>query len=234
MKYVTAGLLAIGMSNAWAFKECVHVVGNAQLAKPSTKNDLCYSEFGVRYNQKANGPDFSIMVLKPSEQNNTKRTDNWRNDPRVSGAPLVMFPKPDQNKFPSVVSFDKGHLTPADLMTTVAGMSESFFMTNQAPQFPGCNRGMWRKYEMDIAKYATRVNESITVITGVQYGQLSVDGSPSIPTHYWKLVVNGDKMFAFVLPNDPIQCSPKTSVGVSYSPITYQELTEFLGYKLLK
>jgi DNA/RNA endonuclease G (NUC1) len=225
MKALLVALLI--STNAMAFTECPAIVGQAVLAKKTTANDLCYSKFGVRYNPQANGPDWSIMVIDPSTQNNTPRTNSWHIDQRVQTQVVA-------NSYPDTSVFDKGHLTPADVMTDSISMTESFTLTNQAPQYSGCNRGMWKKYESDTLRYAMRIGHPITVITGVKYNKLSTNGSPSIPTHYWKLVLDGDKSFAFVLPNDPIQCSPKTSVGVDFSPITVKELTKFVGYKIVK
>lgn len=231
---ITAAIAAFSI-NSSAFTNCRQVTGSAALRATNTPSDLCYNAFGVRYNDRANGPDFAIMVIDPANQNKTPRTNNWHIDGRVANKDvLALFPVPDSKKYPDIKAFDKGHLVPADLMTNSSDMADSFSMPNEAPQYPGCNRGMWNKYERDTLLYAMRVMRPITVITGVKYGVLATNGSPSIPTHYWKLVIDGDKMFAFILPNDPVLCSQKTNPTGNFSPVTYQELTEFIGYRLLK
>jgi DNA/RNA endonuclease G (NUC1) len=221
---IVASFFAGGSAHAFS---CPSVIGDVKLDIPHTSSDLCYSKFVVRYNYKFNGPDYSIMVIDPAVQNDTPRKSNWKIDNRLAVLP-------NYKTYPDTSVFDKGHLSPADVMSDAQSMADSFNLSNQAPQYYQCNRGMWSKYEADTLKYAERIGRPITTITGVKYDKPSTDGSPSIPTHYWKLVIDKDKMFAFILPNDPIKCSKKTNPTGDFSPVTYQELTDFLGYKLLK
>lgn len=223
---VIALLCVLSANSANAF-DCPSVIGEVKLAVPHTTSDLCYSKFVVRYNYKFNGPDFSVMIIDPVIQNKTPRKSNWTIDNRLTILP-------NYKAYPDTSIFDKGHLSPADVMSDAESMADSFNFPNQAPQYFQCNRGMWNKYESDTLKYAERIGRPITTITGVKYDKPAADGSPTIPTHYWKLVIDKDKMFAFILPNDPVKCSKKTNPTGNFAPVTYQELTDFLGYKLLK
>lgn len=103
--------------------------------------------------------------------------------------------------------YDKGHLAPAaDMTYSVQSMIDSFLMTNISPQIPGCNRGIWKRLETQVRRWAIR-EERIRIITGpvfsppIQYMKRS--GLP-VPNAFYKVILDltpPQKMIAFIVPN---------------------------------
>ncbi len=112
--------------------------------------------------------------------------------------------------------FDRGHMAPAaDMVRSETVMSESFLLTNMAPQVGGgFNRGIWRSLESAIRGWVSQ-RGTLTVITGPAFvpanGEVSYrvigDGNVAVPTHFFKIVVDGNdadhvQALAFLLPNE--------------------------------
>ena len=87
-------------------------------------------------------------------------------------------------------------------------MRESFYMSNMSPQKPDFNRGVWKKLEKEVRRYA--YNEgSVFVITGPilerNLKKIGRANKVSVPRHFFKIVYDETpprKMIAFVLPNE--------------------------------
>ena len=130
------------------------------------------------------------------------RTDDFREDPNI-----VTF-----SALPSDYSrsgYDRGHLAPAeDMKFSETTMRDSFYMSNMSPQKPDFNRGVWKKLEKEVRRYA--YNEgSVFVITGpiLERGLKKIGGANkvSVPRRFFKIVYDETppcKMIAFVLPNE--------------------------------
>jgi endonuclease G len=101
--------------------------------------------------------------------------------------------------------FDRGHISPAGDNGCYGKevMSESFYYTNMAPQYPGLNRGQWKALEDSTRQLAIHHDSVI-----VQAGCFGVDSKVkklSIPTHCWKTitVVKTKEHTAYLFPNVP-------------------------------
>ena len=61
-------------------------------------------------------------------------------------------------KQPIPVTYDRGHLVPVNILRySDESARATFTYTNCVPQVKGFNRGVWKKYEQKIDKYARRV-----------------------------------------------------------------------------
>ena len=130
-----------------------------------------------------------------------KRKNNFRADPYVktSSASLSDY---------KGSGYDRGHLAPAaDMKWSTTAMSESFFMSNMSPQWPGFNRGIWKKLESKIRDWA-KYNKRIYIVTaGILDDGLYTIGtnSVSIPNYYYKVILDYTepelKAIGFILPN---------------------------------
>ncbi len=87
-------------------------------------------------------------------------------------------------------------------------MSSSFYMSNMSPQDPSFNRGIWKKLEGQVRKWAVE-NRKIYVVTGPvltdgPYQYIGVN-KVAIPKHYYKVVLDylepELKAIGFILPN---------------------------------
>lgn len=133
------------------------------------------------------------------------RLDNFKPDPDLPGgerAELVDY---------EGSGYDRGHLVPADDMKrSKKTMSESFYLSNTAPQVPSFNRGIWRALEAKVRKWAKQ-RKSIHVMTGPIFtgSTPKTIGSSrvAVPTHFYKIVVSGTRRdnldsIAFIFPNE--------------------------------
>lgn len=146
-----------------------------------------------------------VMYRMTREETLTRaavRTDDFREDPNI-----VTF-----SALPSDYSrsgYDRGHLAPAeDMKFSEVTMRESFYMSNMSPQKPDFNRGVWKKLEKEVRRFA--YNEgSVFVITGpiLERGLKKIGraNKVSVPRRFFKIVYDESpprKMIAFVLPNE--------------------------------
>lgn len=143
------------------------------------------------------------------------RTENFRPDPAL--------PPGQRSELADYRNsgYDRGHMAPAaDFKRSEAAMSETFLLSNMAPQRPRLNRQIWAQLEEQVRSLA-RTHGSIWIFTGTLY--LNDRENPTqptdfigpsrvaVPTHFYKVILcehpNGrHEMFAFIMPNslDPI------------------------------
>jgi len=105
--------------------------------------------------------------------------------------------------------FDRGHLAPAaDMGYSAESMYDSFFLTNASPQVPGFNRGIWKRLEEQVRKFAAD-KDSIYVATGpvLQSNLPAIGDSPiRIPDYFYKVILKKDtenpQGIAFIMKNE--------------------------------
>ena len=104
--------------------------------------------------------------------------------------------------------YDKGHLAPAaDMTYSVPSMESSFLMTNISPQIPGCNRGIWKRLESQVRRWALKEGKLFVVTGPIFSDNFSVMGKSSIPIPmaFYKVVLDLTppmKMIGFIVPNE--------------------------------
>jgi len=104
--------------------------------------------------------------------------------------------------------FDRGHIVPAaDMAFSEECMNTSFYYSNMSPQFPGFNRGIWKKLET-LVRFWAFTYDSLHIISGPLFPDSLVTIGPnkvSIPSQYFKAVLlykaNDKKAIGFILPN---------------------------------
>lgn len=115
--------------------------------------------------------------------------------------------------------YDRGHLSPAAANTQNDDiMSESFLLTNMAPQNASKNRGIWRSLELTIRDWVSQ-GKDIWVVTGTVFedGYLTIGNNVGVPTHMWKVIYDASapKAIAFYFPNEKISRSELPSLAIS-------------------
>lgn len=120
------------------------------------------------------------------------RKDEFRSDPKVPAEFRIAL------KDYIGSGLDRGHLVPsADLVSSRVDNSDTFFLSNMAPQLPKFNRGVWKSAESMVRKLATRDDvREVYVMSGPAFRadgerlelDTFADGIP-IPTHFWKSVL---------------------------------------------
>jgi len=137
------------------------------------------------------------MINGPYERRNDFRED-----------PLVLSGTATNDDYRGS-GYDRGHLMPAaDMAWSAASMSESFFYSNMSPQAPSFNRGVWKRLENRVRKWALEY-DSLYVITGpVLDSELNFIGTNhiSIPEYYFKVVLRfkneSKESIGFLMPNE--------------------------------
>ena len=108
--------------------------------------------------------------------------------------------------------YDRGHLAPAaDMAFSEVAMTESFLMSNIAPQLPVFNRGIWSELE-NKARHWVRNSGKLYVVTGCCWDEASErmrETAIPIPDYYYKALFDTNKesrgMIVFLLPHGDIR-----------------------------
>ncbi|MBO5900555.1 MAG: DNA/RNA non-specific endonuclease, partial [Lentisphaeria bacterium] len=115
-----------------------------------------------------------------------KRRDKFKADPEIKRNAV-------RPRDYTGTGFDKGHLAPAaDMTYSMQSMNSSFLMSNISPQYPGCNRGIWKRLETQVRKWALK-EKKIRIITGPVFsGSPAVAGKANIPVPvaFYKVILD--------------------------------------------
>ena len=188
--------------------------------------------FTIGYSQKYKQALWVGYVLRAEDLTGpqVRRKNRFRKDPAVKINPVL----------PSDYSqsgFDRGHLAPAaDMTYSILTEQESFFMTNMSPQVPGCNRGIWKRVEKQVRKWAIR-EERLCIVTGpifLEDYQKMGKAEIAIPVAFYKVILDltpPRKMIAFIVPN---QASRRRIQSFVVSVQTVEQLTGYLFFSTLQ
>lgn len=164
----------------------------------------------------------AYRLTRENLEGDVARTDDFRPDPELSPgerSELVDYRRS---------GYDRGHMAPAgSFKRSRTAMSETFLLSNMAPQRPNLNRRIWRSLEENVRSLA-RAHGSVWVFTGALY--VDDDGNPvqpptfigpnrvAVPTHFFKAILcehaTGEvEMFAFLMPH---QLGPLSGQPIDY------------------
>jgi endonuclease G len=174
---------------------------------------------------------------------NAGRKNNFRADPRLAK------PRAERSDYKKS-GYDQGHLVPAaDRNWSKEVLSETFFLSNMAPQYPPFNRVEWVKLENWVRQLALQCGK-LYVVTGPLY--LDKDGKKTgayrtigaskvaVPTHFFKVIVippvHGDpegkwESVSFILENTQAKQQPGM-LGVPGRIVSIDELEALTGLDL--
>ena len=180
---------------------------------------ICHAGQVVAFNPTHNVSDWVAYRLRREDLlgGYIERKDTFRGDPEVPEGHRVV-----EADYTST-GYDRGHLAPAGAMKwSPEAMSESFFMTNMAPQVGhGFNRHIWKSLEQRMRRWACE-RGVLYVVTGSLYEerpieQLSYDKDGDsvddngilvdVPSHFFKLAFDPTRVeaIAFILPNRKLE-----------------------------
>ena len=223
---LAASLLVLSAPTASASTDCDHFTPFGQPAHRSLADAvgvsaapdwilICHVGQVVAFNPAHNVSDWVAYRLRREDLLNpvAPRKDAFRGDPEAPDGHRVV--KADYTS----TGYDRGHLAPAGAMKwSSEAMSESFFMTNMAPQVGnGFNRHIWKSLEQRMRRWACE-RGVLYVVTGPLYEerpieQLSYDKDDDgvddngvlvdVPSHFFKLAFDPAQIeaIAFILPN---------------------------------
>ncbi|MBE9569904.1 MAG: DNA/RNA non-specific endonuclease [Proteobacteria bacterium] len=114
---------------------------------------LCRLGYALSHDADRKVPDWvAYHLTKDRVGGDVPRSNDFRADPD-----LEPFKRSELMDYRGS-GFDRGHMAPAAIMMWNAqAMSESFLLSNMAPQIgPGFNRGIWRTLESKLRKWTMR------------------------------------------------------------------------------
>jgi endonuclease G len=88
--------------------------------------------------------------------------------------------------------YDRGHLAPAeDMRWSKESEDDSFYMTNMTPQKPKFNRGLWKKLETRVRKWAGDFDETYIVSGPVLDGKCleKIARDICVPERFFKVIL---------------------------------------------
>ena len=169
-------------------------------------------------------------------QKNYSRSDIWQIDPMLAREqqPVVVY-----RGFGSA-GCDRGHQIPAaDRTFDRVALDDTFYGTNQTPQYSSFNQGIWSGVENKVRSWAAK-SDTLYVVTGcIPTGSSSFaydnDGKQvTIPTAYWKAVLSlaaGEySACAIYLPHNASYSSSGNNLSGYCKSI--KELENIIGYDL--
>jgi endonuclease G len=199
---------------------------------PSDKGDLlCRKGYALAHNPQRKTPDWVAERLTREKANTSRpRSDDFRPDPDLEPghrADLADY----KNS-----SYDRGHMAPAaNMRWDKDAMSESFFLSNMAPQVgPGMNRGIWANLEGKVRAWAIKRGE-VYIFTGPIYAaspDKTIGGNKvAVPTHFYKIVFDPIKVeaIAFIMPNQSLNTKDLPKYIASIDDVEAQTGLDFLS-----
>ncbi len=168
---------------------------------------LCRLGYVLSHDSNYKVPEWVAYHLTREKMTGTHpRSDDFRADPDLNPGERAEL------KDYKGSGYDRGHMAPAAAMKWDArAMSESFFLSNMAPQVGiGFNRHIWRSLEGKVRKW-TKENEELYVVTGPVFAsdipEYIGDNNVAVPTHFYKVIFNPTRcdVIAFILPNKKLK-----------------------------
>jgi endonuclease G len=211
--------------------------GNPSNAATEPDNFLLTSSaYALSYNSRKGIANWVAWRLAKNDMGDAERQNDFRPDTRLPAG----FTSVDANDYSSS-GYERGHLCPsADRSSGPALNSETFLMTNIAPQVHGLNSGPWEKLER-YSRSMSRRDANLYIIAG-QYGAKGkIDGKITVPSNFWKVIVvmenGGDilsadtatRVIAVDMPNDN---GIETRNWRDFT-VTVRSIEEKTGYDLL-
>lgn len=158
----------------------------------------------------------SHMILDDVAEGRTTRTNDFRQDPKVSTGStqeedFFLKSKDAEGEWEyDGYGYDRGHLAPsADFRWSQRALSESYFYSNMTPQHPDFNRGSWAELEGYIRGYVIENNVDLFVVTGPILGEdlEKVERSVnqmSLPEYHYKVALDleNGRAIGFLMPNE--------------------------------
>ncbi len=178
-------------------------VSQLEIPQCDCKSCIIYhTGYALIYNEKHEQASWvAYQLTKQKTISKTSRSNTFLIDP------LVTTGTANDNDYKGS-NYDRGHLAPAaDMGWSVLSMKESFYYSNMSPQVPAFNRGIWKKLEELVRKWAVE-NEQIYIVTGpILTADLPTIGTNkvSVPLAYYKVILDYSlpqiKAIGFIIPN---------------------------------
>lgn len=146
---------------------------------------LVNTAYALSYNSTRGTANWVAWRVSENNLGDADRQNDFRPDPRLPKGWTIIKPG-DYTRS----GFDRGHLCPsADRVSEDDENSETFLMTNIAPQTPDLNRSAWRKLEEYSRGLVRRGKVDLYIYAGVYGEKGSLKRKVTVPTNFWKIIV---------------------------------------------
>ncbi len=130
--------------------------------------------------------------------------------------------------------YDRGHLIPAaDATWSEEAMSDTFYLSNMAPQEPRFNRGIWADLESTVRNFADQLGGVYVTTGGIfesEHPKTIGDNAVTVPDAFFKALLhirNGEaQAIGFILPHEP------SSLPLTEFVVTIDTIEERTGLDL--
>lgn len=141
--------------------------------------------FALSYNNTKGTPNWVAWRITQGDLGEVERQNDFRPDPNLPSGFKHITPSDYSGS-----GFDRGHLCPSgDRSSDPETNSETFLMSNIAPQTGDLNRFAWEKLEAYGRTLVRRGHVDLFVIAGVYGENGRVNRKITIPTNFWKIIV---------------------------------------------
>ncbi len=200
---------------------------------PGDKGDLlCRTGYALAHNPARKTPDWVAEHLTREQASSSlPRSNDFRPDPDLEPGQRA-----ELNDYKNS-GYDRGHMAPAgDMRWNKEAMSESFFLSNMAPQIgPGMNRGIWKELEGKVRDWAIKRGE-LYIFTGPIYaggssGKTIGANDVAVPTHFYKIIFDPIRVetIAFIMPNRALKTKDLPTYIVSIDQVETETGLNFLS-----
>ncbi len=184
---------------------CLTIILAAEIELPRVgEGEVVIRHIGytLSYNETHEQANWVAYELTAEEvAGEVERKDAFRADPEVESGSAALADYRSSG-------YDRGHLAPAaDMKWSLKAMSESFYTSNMSPQRPSFNRGIWKRLEEQVRKWAVN-NKSVYIATGgvLTSGLIKIGPNQvSVPEKFYKVILDYQepelKGIAFIVPN---------------------------------
>jgi len=159
---------------------------NAVASSSSSDNYLVVrNAYALSFNSSRGIPNWVAWRISEGDFGAAERQNNFRPD--------AVLPKNLTRVTPTDYTgsgFDRGHLCPsADRSSSEQANSETFLMTNIAPQTPDLNREVWENLESYSRTLVKKGKVDLYIVAGAYGEKGKLKKKVTIPTNFWKVIV---------------------------------------------
>ncbi len=158
--------------------------------KKENVTNICRKGYFVIYDNSAKIPAFASYVLTPEKAVGCfSRSDNFAKDlslPKTYASSLKDYAKS---------GYDTGHMVnSSDMRWDIQTEEDSFILSNMSPQFPGFNRGIWKKLEDQTRAWVIDRKRPVLIYVGPIYNRVqdSAIGKNlvTVPHAFYKILID--------------------------------------------
>lgn len=160
--------------------------GNPSNAAATDANNflMVNPTYALSYNRLRGTANWVAWTLTEGDLGAVDRANDFRPDSALPNGFYRVTPNDYTNS-----GYDRGHFCPsADRTTTPESNSQTFLMTNIAPQTPDLNREVWGNLEND-SRALVRQGNDLYVIAGLYGEERKLKNKVVVPTNYWKVIL---------------------------------------------